>query len=99
MYILQLNFNNKYRLSFFLGTVAEYNISYLYYVLNCVINLQLMNAEILSYFRFYFGSKIFDPTLILNSNNDFYKLDIYFINKWDQYLKQMNKYSVTNIQI
>lgn len=57
-----------------------------------------MNAEILSYFyRFYFGSKTFDPTLILNSNNDFYKLDIYFINKRDQYLKQMNKYSVTNI--
>lgn len=32
-----------------------------------------------------------------DSNNDFYKLDVYFINNRDQYLKQMNKYCVLQI--
>lgn len=32
-----------------------------------------------------------------DSNNDFYKLDVYFINNRDQYFKQMNKYCVLQI--
>lgn len=42
--------------------------------------------------------KFFSFCVNFDSNNDFYKLDIYFIiNNRDQYLKQMNKYSVLQI--